>query len=188
MKLNQLAWIGLSAFVIATAPATAQPLVRAASLAAIAQSSLSQASLSQAQASLSQAQATTISAGTFAAAEKPTTGTARIIQVGEQRYVELDSAFSTSDQGPDLHVLLDTATQPPASYATAGQTVNLGRLQSYSGTQRYAIPANVDVGQYNSVVIWCQMANATFGYAPLQTATGQTQPDHQAFNINSLGR
>ncbi|MFM7527902.1 MAG: DM13 domain-containing protein [Nodosilinea sp.] len=104
------------------------------------------------------------------AAEQPTVGTARIVQEAGRYYVELDSAFQTSSQGPDLHVLLDKATQAPASYGAQNQTVNLGRLQTYSGAQRYAIPANVDVSQYHTVVIWCQMANATFGYAPLNSA------------------
>lgn len=173
MKLNQLVWIGLSAFVVATAPVSAQVLTRSTPTVPMTQSNMLHA------------QITAIATGTFTAAEKPTTGTARIVQEGGQRYVELDGAFSTSDQGPDLHVLLDTAAQPPASYKEAGQTVNLGRLQSYSGAQRYAIPSTVDVSRYNSVVIWCQMANATFGYAPLHSAMGQAQPaSHHAFQID----
>ncbi|MBW4538456.1 MAG: DM13 domain-containing protein [Myxacorys chilensis ATA2-1-KO14] len=109
--------------------------------------------------------------GTFVAAEKPTTGTARIMVENGKRYLVFDSAFQTSDQGPDLHVVLDPSNKPPAQYADRTQYVNLGKLEKFNGQQRYPIPAAVDVSKFKSVGIWCRMANATFGYAPLQTAT-----------------
>ncbi|HEY9659590.1 MAG TPA: DM13 domain-containing protein, partial [Allocoleopsis sp.] len=83
------------------------------------------------------------------------------------RYLELDSAFSTSNMGPDLHVLLDSTAKPPQSYSNLGSAINLGGLHNYNGAQRYPIPDAIDLAQFNSVVIWCRMANATFGYAPL---------------------
>lgn len=106
--------------------------------------------------------------GNFTAAEKPTTGMARIVSEGEHYYLELDDAFSTSDQGPDLHVLLDPAENPPQTYENMNSSINLGKLHSYSGTQRYPIPDAIDPANFKSVVIWCRMANATFGYAPLK--------------------
>ena len=105
--------------------------------------------------------------GMFIAAEAPTTGTARIVTEAGHRYLEIDSAFSTTDQAPDLHVLLETAEMPPSSYATFGSYVNLGKLQNTSGAQRYPIPDTVDIAEFKSVVIWCRMANATMGYATL---------------------
>jgi hypothetical protein len=113
------------------------------------------------------AQNQVIASGNFRAGEKPTTGTAKIVEEGGNKYLELDSSFSTSDQGPDLHVLLDITAQPPQSYENLGKTINLGALQSFTGAQRYPIPDAIDISQIKSVVIWCRMANATFGYAPL---------------------
>lgn len=107
-------------------------------------------------------------AGTFVAAEAPTTGTARIVTEGGHRYLEIDSAFHTNDQAPDLHVLLETSATPPSSYTTFGSYVNLGKLQSVSGAQRYPIPDAIDLAQFKSVSIWCRMANATMGYAALR--------------------
>ncbi len=106
-------------------------------------------------------------AGNFVKAEKETTGTARIIMDNGHRYLELDNAFSTSNQGPDLHVLLDPASTPNANYSHQGSVINLGRLKSYQGTQRYPIPDAINLDNYKSVAIWCRMANATFGYATL---------------------
>lgn len=116
---------------------------------------------------VAQTQSVAIASGTFVAGEAPTTGTARIVTEGGHRYLEIDSAFSTSNMGPDLHVLLDTSAQPSQSYSNLGGSLNLGSLQNFSGAQRYPIPDAIDIASFNSVVIWCRMANATFGYAPL---------------------
>lgn len=114
---------------------------------------------------VAQGQKAAIKSGSFMTGEKPTTGTAKIVKDGGHYYLELDAAFSTSNQGPDLHVLLDTTTTPPKKYENLGRTVNLGKLKSYSGAQRYPIPDAINPSQFKSVVIWCRMANATFGYA-----------------------
>lgn len=105
--------------------------------------------------------------GTFVAAEASTTGTAQIIEEDGQRYVVLDSTFSTTDMAPDLHVVLETSEVPPGSYSSFGSFVNLGALQSVTGEQRYPIPDSVDLAEFKSVSIWCRMANATMGYAVL---------------------
>lgn len=107
--------------------------------------------------------------GNFMAAEAPTTGMAKIVEENGKKYLEIDSAFSTTDQAPDLQVLLDTEAEPPANYQDAEATryLNLGGLQSVTGEQRYPIPEFVDETQFQSVVIWCRMANATIGYATL---------------------
>lgn len=127
---------------------------------------------------VAQSQRVAVSSGTFLAAEKPTTGTARIVTENGHRYLELDGAFSTSNQGPDLHVLLNPASRPPQSYADAnsGSYVNLGKLQKFQGAQRYPIPNSINLSNFKSVSVWCRMANATFGYAPLRsTGTASAQ-------------
>lgn len=119
---------------------------------------------------VAQTQSVAIMSGTFVAAEKPTTGVARIVRQDGHHYLELDSAFSASDQGPDLHVLLEPSQKPPQTYQTqqSGSYVNLGKLQKFKGTQRYPIPDAINLSSFKSVSIWCRMANATFGYAPLR--------------------
>ena len=92
------------------------------------------------------------------------TGQARIVTENGQRYLEFDQAFS-SDNGPDLFVLLHRE-DVPSSYS-AENYVNLGRLKSTNGTQRYAIPADVSLADFRSAVIWCQQFDVTFGYVTL---------------------
>lgn len=130
------------------------------------------------------AQRPSVITGTFVAAEAPTTGTARIVTEAGHHYLEISSAFSTTDQAPDLHVLLDPSNQPPASYSDFSGYVNLGKLQNVKGAQRYPIPDVVNVADYRSVVIWCRTANATIGYAPLSSVNASANSsDHSAVNI-----
>lgn len=156
MKLNRLIVVGITSAFVAAVP--------------IAQAVASQNGDRVEQASvqiLSQAQSAAIASGTFVAGEAPTTGTARIVTEGGHRYLELDAAFSTSDMAPDLHVLLDSNQQPPQSYSNLGGAINLGSLHDFNGAQRFPIPDSIDLADFSSVVVWCRMANATFGYAPL---------------------
>jgi hypothetical protein len=120
---------------------------------------------------VAQSQPETGFSGTFVAAEAPTTGTARVVEMNGERYLVLDAAFSTTDQAPDLHVILEISNVPPNSYSNFGTFVNLGALQKVNGEQRYPIPDAIDVSQFKSVSIWCRMANATIGYATLGGAS-----------------
>ena len=168
MKLNQLALIGVTSFL-----ASVISVADYSSAVSANQSSSSvtpTASLTESNATVAQNQSASMS-GTFVAAEHPTSGTARIVTENGQSYLELDGAFKTNDQGPDLHVLLEASEQPPQKYEDHSSYVNLGRLQKFSGTQRYPIPAAIDLASFKSVSIWCRMANATFGYAPLRPAS-----------------
>lgn len=110
-------------------------------------------------------------ASAFVAGEAPASGTVRIVTKNGGRFLEFDQAFKTSDQGPDLHVVLDPAAKPPAKYEDTTRYVNLGKLHKFNGAQSYPIPAGINLANYKSVVVWCRMANATFAYAPLEGAS-----------------
>ncbi|MGD1897413.1 MAG: DM13 domain-containing protein [Phormidesmis sp.] len=100
----------------------------------------------------------------FISADHETSGQAQVVEENGQRYLTLDASFR-SDSGPDLFILLHKEANPD-SYSPENY-VNLGRLQSFEGEQRYAIPADVDLGDFRSAVIWCQDFDVTFGYAVL---------------------
>ena len=165
MKLNQLLLLGVTSFL------TSVISLSGSSAGVLANSSFNSISPTSTSTStkvdLAQNQTVALKSGTFVAGEKSTTGMARIVTENGHRYLEIDEAFSTSDQGPDLHVLLDTTEKPPQMYKNSGSYVNLGRLQKFSGAQRYPIPDAINPVSFKSIVIWCRMANATFGYATL---------------------
>lgn len=103
--------------------------------------------------------------GKFVAVEHPTQGQVQIIEEDGAKYLEFDQNFQ-SDRGPDLKVILHQANAVEQQ-VKEGEYLSLGALQSFNGTQRYLIPEDVDLTQYQSVAIWCEEFNATFGYAPL---------------------
>ncbi|YAF94427.1 MAG: DM13 domain-containing protein [Nodularia sp. CChRGM 3473] len=104
--------------------------------------------------------------GNFQAAEHPTQGKVNVITEQGKRYLEFDQNFKT-DQGPDLFVILHRSDAPPVSGIKEKDYVNIAPLQKVTGTQRYALPDNVNLADFKSVAIWCRQFNATFGYAVL---------------------
>lgn len=48
--------------------------------------------------------------------------------------------------------------------------VDLGGLRAFKGSQRYPIPAGVDLSKYSSVVIWCEFFSVLISPADLKPA------------------
>ncbi len=110
--------------------------------------------------------ASTGKAGRFKAAEHPTTGNVRVLNENGKRYIEFDRSFKT-DSGPDLFVILYRNSTVPVYGVKEQDYAQVARLQKINGTQRYAIPENVQLADFKSVAVWCKQFNATFGFAPL---------------------
>lgn len=169
MKLNRLTLLGAASLLVSLTPVSyaiaspPRPTVAQQPAQTALQNSMT----------VAQSQSVAVASGAFVAGEAPTTGIARIVTEGGHRYLELDSAFSTSNMGPDLHILLDATERPPQSYSNLGSAINLGSLHDFSGAQRYPIPDSVNLDNFKTVVVWCRMANATFGYAPLVSVSSR---------------
>ncbi len=114
------------------------------------------------------AQNPVVASGGFVKVEKSVTGNVSIVEENGKRYLELSEDFQTAS-GPDLKVILHTADAVDLKIQE-GDYINLGLLKDFNGSGRYAIPDDVDLSKYGSVAIWCEQFNATFGYAPLNTA------------------
>jgi len=115
----------------------------------------------------------TLSAEPFRSLEHETSGTARILQLAdERRFVRLED-FRTSS-GPDLVVLLsDTAaTEDSWGAYDDGRTALLGPLKGNVGSQNYAVPPSIDLARFDSVVIWCRRFTVGFGAAPIEVRLG----------------
>lgn len=75
--------------------------------------------------------------------------------------------------GPKYHVYL----VPKANIRASGDLkdamyVDLGRLRAFKGSQRYSIPAGVDLKNFASVVIWCEAFSVLISPADLKPAGG----------------
>ncbi|MBW4507119.1 MAG: DM13 domain-containing protein [Scytonematopsis contorta HA4267-MV1] len=104
--------------------------------------------------------------GNFQAGEHPTQGMVKIVTHNGRRYLEFDKSFKT-DMGPDLQVILYKNEKPPVSGLKKEDYVRIASLQRINGTQRYAIPGNIQLANFKSVAVWCRKFNATFGFATL---------------------
>ena len=59
--------------------------------------------------------------------------------------------------GPKFHVYLVPKSDIRASSDLSDvMFVDLGRLRSFKGSQKYEIPPGLDLSKYKSVVIWCE--------------------------------
>ena len=48
-----------------------------------------------------------------------------------------------------------------------GELVDLGPLKGNIGSSNYEIPPSVDLGDFETAVIWCRRFSVGFGVAPL---------------------
>ena len=106
--------------------------------------------------------------GTFGPRSHPGEGVAKVLNDGtEQRFLRFEE-FAT-DNGPDLNVYLTTADADAdaGEFAAAGQFVDLGDLKGNIGEQNYEIPPEVDLEQFDTVVIWCVRFGVAFAAADL---------------------
>jgi Electron transfer DM13 len=86
--------------------------------------------------------------------------------------VRQDSVFLESDfevgPGPKFHVYLVPKAPIRASGDLQGQMfVDLGRLRAFKGSQRYAIPAGLDLARFQSVIVWCEQFSVLISPADL---------------------
>ena len=102
--------------------------------------------------------------------EHNTTGTVQVLRLPDgSRVLRLEN-LDTSN-GPVLKVWLTDAPVIPGQAGwhvfDDGSYVDLGDLKGNKGSSNYAIPADVDLGQYSSVSIWCERFAVSFGAATL---------------------
>lgn len=70
--------------------------------------------------------------------------------------------------GPDLMVYLAKKSDITVASQVTDGYISLGDLKGNIGNQNYIIPADIDVSQYNSAVIWCELFGVLFSPATLQ--------------------
>ncbi len=113
---------------------------------------------------------TMIAEGELISHEHPTTGLVRLVRDTDGSTVVRIERLDTSD-GPDLHVLISDAPVLPGRDGwhvfDDGRHVDLGALRGNQGNANYRVPAGVDVTGLNSVSIWCDRFDVSFGAAAL---------------------
>jgi hypothetical protein len=83
--------------------------------------------------------------------------------------VFLESDFEVGP-GPAFHVyLVPRASIRSSSDLKDAMFVDLGGLRAFKGSQRYSIPAGVNLKDYQSVIIWCERFGVLISPADLTT-------------------
>ncbi|MGI9262232.1 MAG: DM13 domain-containing protein [Woeseiaceae bacterium] len=97
-------------------------------------------------------------------------GTATLYRLPNNRQIVRFEDFRTTN-GPALVVYLAKHASPSqASDVTDGGFISLGKLKGNVGNQNYVIPDNIDVAEYGSVVIWCELFGVLFSPASLSAS------------------
>lgn len=97
-------------------------------------------------------------------------GDALLYALPDGRHLIRFENFRTTN-GPDLVVYLAKHPSPAsADDVTDGGFLSLGKLKGNVGNQNYVLPDNIDVSEYGSVVIWCELFGVLFSPADLAAA------------------
>jgi hypothetical protein len=97
-------------------------------------------------------------------------GTSTIFRLEDSKLLLRIEDF-TATNGPDLFVVLSSSVNPDQDGVKNSTYIQLEALKGNIGNQNYELPADIELSQYKSVVIWCRTFNVVFGYAPLQSAS-----------------
>ena len=107
-------------------------------------------------ASAATARAETLHEGTWTKKSYKAGGTWKIVEDSDGFYVELDDDFKTK-KAPDLKLFLSPKTLEDLNgkNATDG-SVLIAELTSHKGAQRYALPASVNLADFQTIIIHCE--------------------------------
>lgn len=114
---------------------------------------------------------TVLAQGTLISHEHETTGTVRVLRLGDGSRILRIEDLDTSN-GPDLKVWVTDAPVIEGRDGwfvfDDGTYVDLGDLRGNRGSQNYPLPAEVDLAELTSVSIWCARFRVSFGAAELR--------------------
>ena len=95
-------------------------------------------------------------------------GTASFVQLPDgQRVLRLEEDFRVTN-GPDLYVYLSGSAAPRTSAELHGSSAfEVAQLKGNAGGQNYALPGDLDLSKFRSVVIYCRRFTTVFSTAEL---------------------
>jgi thiol-disulfide isomerase/thioredoxin len=131
----------------------------------------------------------TVSQGTFYPLVHAVQGTATVYLLEDGSRTLRFEDFEV-DNGPDLAVwLVPNETIPNQIGVVPAGYYELAKLTGNQGNQNYAIPADLDLSQFKSVVVWCVTFSVPFAAAPLQSTMIQddTMIDGEENGMNESG-
>lgn len=91
-----------------------------------------------------------------------------IVETSEGRFLELDASFKTR-RAPDLKLFFSprAASAVTPDNAVEG-SVLIAKLRAARGGQRYELPADLDLSQFETLVLHCEQYTKLWGVSPLR--------------------
>ena len=91
-----------------------------------------------------------------------------VVTENNQTIIRFDSSFKTKS-GPDLKVFLSKQSMSQVTGKTATKdAILLSVLENNSGAQEYVVPADVDISQFQSLLIHCEAYSVLWGGGKLK--------------------
>jgi hypothetical protein len=113
------------------------------------------------------AQPSVLATGEFRSLAHEGSGTALLLTLPSgQRVLRLERL--DVENGPDLRVYLSQAGADVDRDELGRLFVDLGTLKGNKGDQNYAVPADTDLAEIRSAVVWCRRFSVAFAVAPLE--------------------
>lgn len=113
-----------------------------------------------------------VAAGEFYPVTHAGSGTASIYMLEDGGLVLSLEDFEVED-GPDLRLFVSDQEPIAEEGFTPEQAIDLGLLEAYSGDQVYQLPDDLNVSEYQSVLVWCDSYQEPFIAASLETAAAE---------------
>ena len=90
-------------------------------------------------------------------------GSWSIEKKGDQHVIVFSEDFATQG-GPDLKVFLSPQSIEEVTGRTATtDSILISALQNVSGSQKYVLPASIDINQFKSLLIHCEAYSVLWG-------------------------
>jgi hypothetical protein len=88
----------------------------------------------------------------------PASGSVRVIETADETIIRFENYEGTN--GPDLYVYL-------ANDLEANNFVDLGRAKGNRGNINYTVPDDMNIADYQYVMVWCKAFGVLFDYAKI---------------------
>lgn len=94
-------------------------------------------------------------------------GSFQLVEEEGVTYLEFGASFK-AQKGPDLRIFLSKRSPESVTGDNAvNGSVRLGLLHEFTGSQRYRLPADVDLTEYSTVIVHCEAYSKLWGAGQL---------------------
>lgn len=115
--------------------------------------------------------AAVVATGSLYRIDQVGTGTVNIYRLPDgSRALRLENFFVTANTDLELQFSPLEAPRSTTQVTSTERSPSIATLDVTTGSLNFPIPPSIDLGQYRSLVIWCEVANSAYAAATLRPA------------------